>query len=343
MTSTSAAKRVGFIGVGEQGWNNLLPALGLVDHVDLVAVCDADRTRLDRAARTYGAAAYVDFNSMLDLEQLDAVVVASHPEVHEAVLRRTIPSRMPTFIEKPPTLSTTALRDLVQMNEIHRTITSVGLNFGYSEPLQFVRAALAEESFGRLSYLRVAHMNNKPDDDLWTTGRRLRSFLLSQVIHALGVVFDFGQPLDDDESIDTYESDAGYLVTLRKQMTRHGTLTPFTAELVASSSSPYFDWSLQAVSDRGNSIVVNSLLEVEVYSHDQDHLYTASPKWWRSTWRPSPMSSGYRRTGYERQFTEFIGAIDGALAEHTIENALHMYEVMDRVEHQHTRIGAPVA
>lgn len=337
-------KRIGFVGVGEQGWDNLLPALGLLPNANLVAVCDTSLSRRELAASTYGATAHSDFEQMVREERLDAVVVASHPSVHDAVLRLAIPMRIPTFIEKPPTLSTDSLRSLVALNRKYKTITSVGLNFGHTEPLQFVKAAVADPEFGELNYLRVTHLNNKPDDDLWFEGERMKSFLLSQVIHAVGVLYDFGTPADLDEAVDTYASDAGYLVSMRKRMLSKSGRTPFIAELVASSSSPYFDWSLQVISDRGTVINVNSLLEVEVYSHDQAHPFAISPKWWRSTWRPSPMSSGYRRTGYEDQFIHFLEAIDsGAQTDHSIESVLSIYEVMDRIETKEMSGGVRVA
>lgn len=339
ITMRHQRKRIGFVGVGEQGWNNLLPTLGVLRQANVVAVCDPRPQRRNLAASTYGASPYASFDDMLATENLDAVIVASHPAVHESVLRATIPLGVPTFIEKPPTLTTDALRELVDLNRNHRTLTSVGLNFVYTEPLQFVRAAIDSSDFGELSYLRVAHLNNKPNEDLWLAGERMRSFLLSQMIHAVGVLYGFGTPADATEEIDTYSSGSGLFVTMRKRMRRKHRLREFTAELIASSSSPYFDWTLQVVSDRGNCINVNSLLEVEVYSHDQDHPFVTSPKWWRSTWRPSPMSGGHRRTGYESQFSQFFAAIDsGGETGHSIESVLSMYELMDRI-HAHGSMG----
>ena len=49
------SKNVAVIGVGEQSWNNLLPSLSVMKHVNLKAVCDIDRGAADTAARNYGA------------------------------------------------------------------------------------------------------------------------------------------------------------------------------------------------------------------------------------------------------------------------------------------------
>lgn len=326
-------KRVGFIGVGEQGWNNLLPALALLPYVDVVGICDSCKQRRAIAAEKYGANPYEDYNEMISKENLDAVVVASHPRVHEQVLLSTIPKKIPTFVEKPPTLSTQSLNRIVELNRNYNTETAIGLNFGYTEPLRFVFSAVADPDFGKLSYLRVEHLNNKPSKDLWFKNNLIRDFLLSQIIHALGVIFDFGDPLDESEEVHTRVSENGILVCLNKQMKAKNGGPIFTAELISTSSSPFFDWSLEAVSDLGNMIRVNSLLEVEVYSHKQCYEFTKTPKWWRGTWRPSPMSSGYKRTGYQYEFANFFRQDESAYAPvHTIENALEIYKVMDRIE-----------
>ncbi len=77
---------VGVIGLGEQGWDNLLPSIAVLKNANIQAVCDLDSEKCMTAARNYGAKQYSNYMEMLDNEKLDAVVVASHPSVHKAVL-----------------------------------------------------------------------------------------------------------------------------------------------------------------------------------------------------------------------------------------------------------------
>lgn len=324
---------VGVIGLGEQGWNNLLPSLAVLKDVNIQAVCDVDAERLHTAARNYGAKPYDDYTKLLDDEDLDAVVVASHPNVHANVLRETIVRKIPTFIEKPPTLTTQELEELIKLNENNQTITAVGLNFSFTEPVKFIKDLMKKPEFGKLQYLRVCHYGNKPDTTLWGLDSRARSFLLSQAIHPLGLIYDLGREHPNAKRvIHAHGSDAGFLFSISSEL-QDDAGDVFVAELLTTSTSPFFEWQLQLVSNTGVMVQVNSLWEVEVYSKERANKMIDNPKWWRDTWRPSPLSGGFKRNGYEHQFAEFVDNIRKQKVNGTcIEKMMPIYNVMDAME-----------
>ncbi len=323
---------VGVIGLGEQGWDNLLPSLAVLKDANIKAVCDLDQERLETASRNYGATQYTDFVAMLDAENLDAVVVASHPKVHAQVLRTTIPRRIPTFIEKPPTLTTGELDELIELNKKYQTITAVGLNFSFTEPVQFIKKMMQRPEFGDLQYLRVCHYGNKPDDTMWGLDTKARSFLLSQAIHPLGLLYDLGKDTADEATIHAYKSERGLLFNVHtKLVDKNG--KPFTAELLTSSTSPFFEWQMQLISDTGVMINVNSLWEVEVYSQHRSNGLIENQKWWRDMWQPSPLSGGFKRNGYQHQFSAFFDNIRADKTNGTcIERMKPLYTLMDTME-----------
>lgn len=52
-----------------------------------------------------------------------------------------------------------------------------------------------------------------------------------------------------------------------------------------------------------------------------------------STWRPSPLSGGFKRNGYEHQFAAFFEDIAcDRRGPTSIEHMLPLYELMDRIE-----------
>jgi len=272
---------------------------------------------------------------MIEGVPLDAVIVASHPDVHYDVLRVTLPARLPTFIEKPPTLTKAKLLDLIELNRDYRTVTAVGLNFSFTDPIKFVKSILAKPEFGHLQYVRISHLNNKPaeEDELWGEVNYMRAFLLSQVIHPLGLLFDLGDDVAWTPEIQVRNSGDGLLVTVQTQLLDRRNSRRFTADLIASSSSPFFNWHLEIIGSGGVIVDVNSLWEVEVYSKTHEGALIDNPKWWRSTWRPSPLSGGFKRNGYEHQFAAFFEDIAcDRRGPTSIEHMLPLYELMDRIE-----------
>ncbi|MCF7899185.1 Gfo/Idh/MocA family oxidoreductase, partial [Candidatus Babeliales bacterium] len=94
--------KVAVVGIGEQSWDNILPSLAQITSVSTVATCDIDKNKADLAAVKYGAKSYCDYNLMIENEELDAIIVASYPDVHYKVAKLALERGIAIFIEKPP-------------------------------------------------------------------------------------------------------------------------------------------------------------------------------------------------------------------------------------------------
>ena len=82
--------RVGFCGVSDEAYRNILPALRYAP-VDLVALATPDKARGLAVARQFGARhLYPSYRSMLDKEEMDAVLVATGFEGDEELLSTEI-------------------------------------------------------------------------------------------------------------------------------------------------------------------------------------------------------------------------------------------------------------
>jgi D-apiose dehydrogenase len=98
--------RVAVVGAGffaqfhHEAWSRL-------DRVDLVGVCDLDRTRADAAAVASGTQGFDDLDAMLDATQADVVDIATPPETHLALVSDVAKRGLPVICQKPlgPTLA----------------------------------------------------------------------------------------------------------------------------------------------------------------------------------------------------------------------------------------------
>jgi predicted dehydrogenase len=93
--------RCGVIGVGIWGVNHAR-AYAAYPRSQLVAVCDVDPGRSERAARELGGVAtYVDYREMLEAEDLDAVSVVTPDFTHREVVETCLEAGVATIVEKP--------------------------------------------------------------------------------------------------------------------------------------------------------------------------------------------------------------------------------------------------
>jgi UDP-N-acetylglucosamine 3-dehydrogenase len=98
--------RIGVIGLGFGAVHARV--LGEMESVDLVALCDVDRSRLATVGRGRSVSLYEDYATMLAQERLAAVVVAVPTRLHEEVALAAIGAGVGAIlVEKPiaPTLS----------------------------------------------------------------------------------------------------------------------------------------------------------------------------------------------------------------------------------------------
>jgi predicted dehydrogenase len=80
----AASIRIGCIGCGGHAITYLQPCLAISESFELIAVCDLDAAKAEQSARRFGWQHwYSNWHTMLEQEQLDAVVVCAPPAVHE--------------------------------------------------------------------------------------------------------------------------------------------------------------------------------------------------------------------------------------------------------------------
>lgn len=119
--------RVGQIGVGNQGGNNLKALMQ-----ETVAVCDVDSQRLaaarDRVEKSTGraCAAYGDYRRLLDDPEIDAVVVTVPDHWHAQITVDACRAGKDVYCEKPLSLTIADGRAMVDAARRHERVVQTG-------------------------------------------------------------------------------------------------------------------------------------------------------------------------------------------------------------------------
>jgi predicted dehydrogenase len=108
--------RIGVIGAGWWATSAHIPAIISHPQAELVAVQSRERAKAEKIARDFGAKhACVTVEEMLALKELDAVVVASTPNVHFAQAKASLARGLHVLLEKPMTFTVGEARELVEL------------------------------------------------------------------------------------------------------------------------------------------------------------------------------------------------------------------------------------
>jgi predicted dehydrogenase len=107
--------RLGIIGAGWWATAAHIPAIRSHPDAELVAVQSRERAKAESIARDFGARhACASLEEILALKELQAVIVASTPNVHFAQARAALERGLHVLVEKPMTLTANEARELVE-------------------------------------------------------------------------------------------------------------------------------------------------------------------------------------------------------------------------------------
>ena len=150
----SKKARVAVIGTGWWATTAHIPGLQANDGADLVALCDADPARLERAADKYQVESkYTDVHSMLDSEQLDGVVVATTPATHYDVAKTCLERGLHAMIEKPMVSKSSQARELLHIAEENDRQIIVGYPWHFTEHTRQARELVQAGALGEIQFV----------------------------------------------------------------------------------------------------------------------------------------------------------------------------------------------
>jgi predicted dehydrogenase len=125
--------RCAVIGAGWWATTAHLPVLKVHPDVELVAVQSLDERRVQDIARDFGAArALTNWQDVLAIDALDAVVIASTPNMHYRQAKAALECGLHVLLEKPMTFTALEAVDLVRITQANGSHLVMGYPFHYT-------------------------------------------------------------------------------------------------------------------------------------------------------------------------------------------------------------------
>lgn len=181
--------RIGVIGAGAIAQLAHLPVLAKMRGAELVAICDNDRPKARALADRFGIRDVVtDIEDLLELDDLDAVVVATPNHLHEPHVLSALASKRHVLCERPLALSSRGVeRILAAAARVDRVVT-VANNHRYRTDVQTLSRFIQGGELGKVAAMRAGAYYHKRPAEGWRN-RRPES--------GGGAFLDHGMPLLD--------------------------------------------------------------------------------------------------------------------------------------------------
>jgi predicted dehydrogenase len=151
--------RVAVVGYGYWG-PNLVRNVIERPELTLAAVCERDPARAaDVVQRVSGVPVLGDLDAVLLHPGVDAVIVATPPSTHHAIVKRALEAGKHVLVEKPLATSTEDAIELVELGSARDLVVMPGHTFVYSPAVNKVRELILEDVLGEIYFVTSSRMN----------------------------------------------------------------------------------------------------------------------------------------------------------------------------------------
>lgn len=164
--------KVAVVGVGYWG-PNFVRNMDELPGSELVAVCDNDAEKSVKIKETYPHLTFTgDFDSLLEGDRVDAVVIATGSESHYQLARKALLNGKHVLVEKPMALKVSEAEELVKLSEERNLVLLVGHLLRYHNGLIKLKEYMDQGYLGKILYVYTTRVNlgriRKEESALWS-------------------------------------------------------------------------------------------------------------------------------------------------------------------------------
>lgn len=149
VTRGMAPLKLGIIGLGNMGGLHCR-LLEKISAIELSAICDADATRLEKAAARYGVAAFNAPEALLDAEACEAVLVATPHYSHTTIGIEALKAGYHVLMEKPISVHKADAERLVRAHREPTQVFAAMFNQRTNPAYRKIRGMIARGELGEI-------------------------------------------------------------------------------------------------------------------------------------------------------------------------------------------------
>lgn len=145
--------RIGLIGAGKIGALRAETVKNNAD-ADLVAVFDTSEEAANKVSAGTNAKVRATLDSFLDVP-MDAVIISTHPSMHEVAAIAAFARGIHVLCEKPLSNSVEAAKRMVDASLFSKCVLGVGFNMRYYPCMKYVREIIDAGAIGKVDHIRI--------------------------------------------------------------------------------------------------------------------------------------------------------------------------------------------
>ncbi|CUS97115.1 Gfo/Idh/MocA family protein [Candidatus Chrysopegis kryptomonas] len=160
--------KLGIIGLGGIAQGVHLPILSKLENVQILAVCDTDKTKAKMLAEKYNVPYfYTDYEKMLyEVDEIEAVEVLTPTNLHAEMVIAGVSSGKDVFVERPLARSYKEAESVVKVIEEKQRKVMVGMNLRFRPDCMLMKGFIEQGELGSVFYVKAGWFK-RPNDKKW--------------------------------------------------------------------------------------------------------------------------------------------------------------------------------
>ncbi|MEM8532284.1 MAG: Gfo/Idh/MocA family oxidoreductase [Chloroflexota bacterium] len=147
---------VAFLGCAHIHTNDYLQALQQRPDMQIVAMWDHDINRANEYAQRVGCSAAQTIDEVLTNDLIDAVIICSETVHHNDLVRATVATRKPLFVEKPLGMRADEAQRIADVIEHADVLFQTGYFLRYHPSYQLLQQNIQQGHFGTITHVHCA-------------------------------------------------------------------------------------------------------------------------------------------------------------------------------------------
>jgi predicted dehydrogenase len=162
--------KVGVVGVGWVAQVVHLPLLIKMQEVDVVAVCDREKSKAQFVAEKFGIRGmYADSQEMLERENLAAVIILTSTDAHKDPTIAALKAGKDVLVEKPIARTYSEAVEIAEIAKSMKRKLMVGMNHRFRPDTMILKSFIEGKELGKVFYTRVGWLRKRSSDSSWFT------------------------------------------------------------------------------------------------------------------------------------------------------------------------------
>ena len=165
--------RLGIIGAGTVTQTAHLPILSKMTDIDLVGICDTEKTRLRTVADKYHLdIRESEYRKFLERDDIDAVIIATPTDKHFEIGMAAVEAGKHVLIERPFTRTVEEAAALSKASAETEQVFIVGMNHRFRLDNMTLKNLVANGELGSIYSVNASWLNFRSTQQKWALSRR---------------------------------------------------------------------------------------------------------------------------------------------------------------------------